>query len=52
MDNKIIDGIKKEGKSFLRLAIFVTILFALTFIYMYVNILIYFFFWFFDFFPF
>ena len=28
---------KKEGKSFLRLAIFATILFALTFIYMYVN---------------
>ena len=37
MDNKIIDGMKKEGKSFLRLAIFATILFALTFIYMYVN---------------
>ena len=37
MDNKIIDELKKEGKSFLRLAIFATILFALTFIYMYVN---------------
>lgn len=37
MDNKIIDGMKKEGKIFLGLAIFATILFALTFIYMYVN---------------
>ena len=37
MYNKIIDGMKKEGKSFLRLDIFATILFALTFIYMYVN---------------
>ena len=37
MYNKIIDGMKKEGKSFLRLAIFSTILFVLTFIYMYVN---------------
>lgn len=37
MYNKIIDVMKKEGKSFLRLAIFSTILFVLTFIYMYVN---------------
>jgi hypothetical protein len=37
MDNKIIDEMKKEGKSFLRLAIFATILFALTYIYIYVN---------------
>ena len=37
MDNKIIDGMKKEGKGFLRLAIFATILFSLTFLYMYVN---------------
>lgn len=37
MDNKVIDGMKKEGKGFLRLAIFATILFSLTFLYMYVN---------------
>lgn len=37
MDNKIIDGMKKEGKIFLGIVIFATILFALTFIYMYVN---------------
>ena len=37
MDNKIIDGMKKEGKGFLGLAIFATILVALTFLYMYVN---------------
>ena len=37
MDNKIIDGMKKEGKVFFWLAIFATILFALTFLYMHVN---------------
>ena len=37
MDNKIIDGMKKEGKGFFWLAIFATILFALTFLYMHVN---------------
>lgn len=37
MDNKIIDGMKKEGTGFLRLAILATILFVLTFVYMYVN---------------
>ena len=37
MDNKIIDGMKKEGKGFLGLALFATILVALTFLYMYVN---------------
>ena len=37
MDNKIIDGMKKEGKGFLIIAIFATILFALTFLCKYVN---------------
>lgn len=37
MDNKIIDGMKKEGKGFLKLAIFAILLFSLTFVYMYVN---------------
>lgn len=37
MDNKIIDGMKKEGKGFLKLTIFSIILLALTFVYMYVN---------------
>ena len=37
MDNKIIDGMKKEGKGFLKLAIFAIILLALTFVDMYVN---------------
>ena len=37
MDNKIVDGMKKEGKGFLKLTIFAIILFALTFVYMYIN---------------
>lgn len=37
MNDKIIDGMKKEGKKFLNISIFAIILLALTFVYMYIN---------------
>lgn len=37
MDNKIIDGMKKEGKPFRNITIVALTLFSLTFVYMYVN---------------